>query len=145
MKGKHWFGLIWILVGIALLLSAPPVQASHDTFLVINDVFTALNSGQVDPALAAFAEDATAANLLRSETYTGLSEIRRMLQGMQRAGRQFDIVDVEMNGDTITASVEVSDAGHVWGTETIEAVIKGGLLQEFTMANFRLELWRIGR
>jgi hypothetical protein len=145
MKGKYLFGLIWILVGMALLLIAPPVQASHGTFIAINDVYTALNSGQVDPALAVFADDATAANLVRSETYAGLSEIRQMLKGMQRAGRQFDIVDVEMNGDSITARVEVSDAGHVWGTETIEAVIKGGLLQKFTVTNFRLELWRIGR
>jgi hypothetical protein len=41
--------------------------------------------------------------------------------------------------------VEVSDGGFVWGTETIEAVVKGGRLQTFTVTAFRLELWRIRR
>jgi hypothetical protein len=64
---------------------------------------------------------------------------------MQRDGRRFEIVEIQMDGDTITATVEVSDGGFVWGTETIEAVVKDGRLQTFTVTAFRLELWRIRR
>jgi hypothetical protein len=68
-----------------------------------------------------------------------------MLQDMQREGRRYDVVNVTVEGDTVTATVEVSDKGLVWGTETIEAQMKGDKLQSFTVVAFRLELWRIRR
>jgi len=145
MKGKLFVTAVLVMVGLTLLLNGRPAQASHNTFLAINDIYSALNAGEVDTALASFAEGATAENKVRKETYRNLSEIRRMLQEMQRDGRQFDIVDVDMNGNTITANVEVMDSGNVWGTETVEAVVKGDKLQSFKVVAFRLELWRIGR
>ena len=145
MKGKLFVTAVLVMVGLTLLLNGRPAQASHNTFLAINDIYLALNAGEVDTALASFADGATAENKVRKETYRNLSEIRRMLQEMQRDGRQFDIVDVDMNGNTITANVEVMDSGNVWGTETVEAVVKGDKLQSFKVVAFRLELWRIGR
>jgi limonene-1,2-epoxide hydrolase len=145
MKGKLFVTAVLAMVGLTLLLNGRPAQASHNTFLAINDIYLALNAGEVDTALASFAEDATAENRVRAETYRGVSQIRQMLQEMQRDGRQFDIVDVDMNGNTITANVEVMDSGYVWGTETVEAVVKGDKLQSFKVVAFRLELWRIGR
>lgn len=145
MKGKLLVTAVLVMVGLTLLLYGRPAQASHNTFLAINDIYLALNAGEVDTALASFAEDATAENRVRAETYRGVSQIRQMLQEMQRDGRQFDIVDVDMNGNTITAIVEVMDSGYVWGTETVEAVVKGDKLQSFKVVAFRLELWRIGR
>ena len=145
MKGKLFVTAVLVMVGLTLLLNGRPAQASHNTFLAINDIYSALNAGEVDTALASFADGATAENKVRKETYRNLSEIRRMLQEMQRDGRQFDIVDVDMNGNTITANVEVMDSGNVWGTETVEAVVKGDKLQSFKVVAFRLELWRIGR
>jgi len=145
MKGKLFVTAVLVMVGLTLLLNGRPAQASHNTFLAINDIYSALNAGEVDTALASFAEGATAENKVRKETYRNLSEIRRMLQEMQRDGRQFDIVDVDMNGNTITANVEVMDSGNVWGTETVGAVVKGDKLQSFKVVAFRLELWRIGR
>jgi limonene-1,2-epoxide hydrolase len=145
MKGRI---LVPVLAGMAvwvLLLAVRQAQAGIEPVLAVNHIFAALNSGDVDTAVNSFAEDATAENLVRKETYSGVSEIRKMLDQMQREGRRFEIVEIQMNGDTITAKVEVSDGGLVWGTETIEAVVKGGRLQTFTVTDFRLELWRIRR
>jgi hypothetical protein len=62
---------------------------------------------------------------------------------MYREGRQYEIVGTEIDGDRITAQVEVSDRGIVWGTETILAEVKDSKLRSFTVSAFRLELWRI--
>lgn len=145
MKGKILAVAVLVMLGLALFLNGHQVQASNHAVLAFNNVFAALNSGDVDSAVALFADDAVAENLVRAETYRGVKEIRQMLQGMQREGRRLEIVAVETDGDTITALVEVSDGGHVWGTETIEAKMNGDKLQSLNVVAFRLELWRIGR
>jgi ketosteroid isomerase-like protein len=145
MKGKMLVPTFVVMAALVLLLNVRQAQAGIEPVLAIRDVYAALNSGNVDAAVASFAEDVTAEDLVRKETYNGVRGIRQMLQGMQREGRRFDIVEVQMEGDTITAEVEVSDGGIVWGTESIEAVVKGSRLQTFTVTDFRLELWRIGR
>jgi limonene-1,2-epoxide hydrolase len=145
MKGRIFVSALAGMAVLVLLLTVQQAQASIGPVLAVNNIFTALSSGDVDRAVASFAEDATAENLVRKETYSDVSEIRQMLQRMQREGRRFDIVEIQMYGDTIKALVEVSDGGFVWGTETIEAVVKDGRLQTFTVKDFRLELWRIRR
>jgi limonene-1,2-epoxide hydrolase len=145
MKGRILVPALAGLAVLVLLLTVRQAQAGIEPVLAVNHIFDALNTGDVDTAVASFDEAATAENLVREETYSGVSEIRQMLQQMQQDGRRFEIVKVQMDGDTITAMVEVSDRGFVWGTETIEAVVKGGRLQTFTVTAFRLELWRIGR
>lgn len=143
MKGRILVPALAGMAVLVLLLSVGKAQAGIEPVLAVNHIFAALNSGDVDTAVGSFAEDATADNLVREETYSGVSEIRQMLQRMHREGRRFDIVEIRMSGDTITAMVEVSDRGYIWGTETIEAVVKDGRLQTFTVTAFRLELWRI--
>jgi ketosteroid isomerase-like protein len=133
------------MAALFLLLFVGQAQAAVEPVFAVNDIFAALNSGDVDSAAALFAEDATAENAVRRETYRGVSEIRQMLQLMEREGRRFDIVEIQMYGDTITAQVEISDGGLVWATETVEAVVKDGQLQSFTKKAIRLELWRIHR
>jgi ketosteroid isomerase-like protein len=145
MKSKVLAVAVLGILGLVLLLNRQQAQANTSSVAALDNVFAALNSGELDPALASFTDDAVAENLVRTEKYRGVSEIRQMLQSMQRDGRRFDIVDAEINGDTITAKVEVSDRGIVWGSETIEAVVKGDRLQSFTVTAFRLELWRIGQ
>jgi ketosteroid isomerase-like protein len=145
MKGRIFVPALAVLAVLVLSLTVGGAQAGIEPVLAVNYIFIALNAGDVDTAVASFAEDATAENLVREETYSGVSEIRQMLERMQRDGRRFEIVEVQMDGDTITATVEVSDGGFVWGTETIEAVVKDGRLQTFTVTAFRLELWRIHR
>ena len=145
MKGKILVVAVLVLVGLVLLVNGQQARASIEPIMAFDDVFTELNAGDVDSALEWFAEDATAENKVRAETYRGADEIRKLLEGMQYPGRKFEIVEVSMNGDTVTARVEVSDRGHTWGTETIEAVVLGGKVQSFWITAFRLELWRIGR
>lgn len=145
MKGKFLSVAVLVILGLALLFDGRQASAGIDPVIALNNVYSALNSGQVETALSLFAEDGTAENLVRKETYQGTNEIREMLQGMQKEGRLYDIVNVEMDGDTITVRVEVSDRGIVWGTQTSEAVINGGRLQTFTVKDIRLQLWRIGQ
>ena len=145
MKGKFLVVSVLVIVGLGLVFSGRQTQARFDHPVAIDHVFSGINSGQVETALTVFTEDATAENLVRRETYRGADEIRRMLQGMQRNGRRYDVVAIQVNGDTTTARVEVSDRGHVWGTATYEATTQGGKLQSFDLKSFRLELWRIGR
>ena len=109
--------------------------------MAVDNVFTAINSGEVDTAVSSFAKDAIVENRLRRERYVGATEIRQMLQGMYKEGRQFDIVGAEMYGDMIIVQVDVSDRGIVWGTETIVAEVKDGKLQTFNVTDFRLRLW----
>jgi len=145
MKGKILAVAVLVMFGMALLLNKQPAKACVNSAIVFDDVFAALNLGEVDRAAISFAEDATAENLVRAETYRGASEIRQMLDEMEQEGRRFHVVEAKVDGDTITAKVEVSDHGFVWGTETIEATIRDNKLQTFTVKAFRLELWRIGR
>jgi hypothetical protein len=104
-------------------------------------LFNALNQRELDTALAAFADDAVIENLVRGETFQGAKEIEPMLQAMQREGRQFDIVRVEMVENTITVAVEISDRGQMWGTETIIAEVSEGKVQKLSVSAIQLKLW----
>lgn len=133
--------LLVVLVGLAitvLFLTGGQAQAGIQPVLVVDNVFGAISSGDVDTALAAFAGDAVFDNSVRNETYVGTEEIRQVLQAMQHEGRHFDIVWVEMVGDRITLSVEISDRGIAWGLETFQAEIKDGKVQSLETQGIRL-------
>jgi hypothetical protein len=134
-----------VMVVMVLLALGQQALAKAEPALAIDTVFTALSSGEVDAAMASFTNDAIVENRVRGDTYTGASEIRQMLQAAYKSGRQFKVVDVETAGDTIIAKIEISDRGIVWGTETIVALVKDGLIQTLEVAAFRLDLWRIGK
>ena len=140
--------LVVMLVGIvvlALIVNGVQAQDRNEPLLAVNSVFSALSSGEVDTAASAFAENATAENRVRGETYQGLAQIRQMLQAMSANGRQYEVIGYQQTGDTIIAQVEVSDRGLAWGTQTILAEVKDGKVQAFDVAAFRLELWKLGR
>jgi hypothetical protein len=140
MKARIFMAL-FVLV-IPVLLNAPPAQANVESVFTVDKLFTALNTGEMDVALAAFATDAVVENRVRGETYYGAAEIEPMLQAMQRDGRQYEIVRVEMVGDTITVAVEISDRGQMWGTETITAAVSEGKVQKLNVSAIQLKLWR---
>ena len=143
MKAK-WFRVIGLLaVALVLLFGANGAQAGIGPARAVDGLYTALNAGQFEQAVAIFAEDAIVQNRVTARTYQGGEQILGMLQGMARPGRQFEIVGLSMVGDTITAQVEVSDRGIAWATETVEAVASGEQIQSLTVAAFHLELWRI--
>lgn len=128
-----------VVVASVLLWNGQQARADHQPVVAADSVLTALNTGDVDTATTTFAEDAIVENWVRNETYIGTDQIRQMLQGMQRDGRQFDIVDVDMNGDTIALKVEVSDHGIAWATETILVEGSNDKLQSFKVTDFDLE------
>jgi ketosteroid isomerase-like protein len=146
MNGKGVVTALVVMAILALYVPVRPAQAGIEPVLAVDHIYAALNSGDLDTALASFAEDATAENMVRKEKYSGETEIRQMLQGRQREGRRYEIVKIQMDESKIMAKVEISDLGFVWGTETIEAVVKDGKLQTFTLKDIRLvELFRIRR
>lgn len=145
MKGRIFLMVLAAAFGLAALFYGQQAQARSAPLMAIDAVFTAVNSGEVNTALASFAEDAIAEDRVRGATYRGASEIRQMLESMQRSGRRYDIVAEKVNGDTVTVRVEVSDRGHVWGSETIVAEMQDGKLKTFNVTAFRLHLDRIGK
>ncbi|MCL4295895.1 MAG: nuclear transport factor 2 family protein [Anaerolineae bacterium] len=130
---------LFILV-VPVLLTVPSAQAHVEPVFTLDSLFTALNTGEMDTALAAFAADALVENRMWGETYRGTAEIGPVLEAMQREGRQYEIVRVEMVGDTITVAVDISDRGQVWGTETIMAEVSAGKLQKLSVSAIQLKL-----
>lgn len=144
MKGKMLAGFVMVMCGVALMLAWQQAQASSHELAAVNTVFSSLSSGEVEEAISLFAEDAVVENKVRNETYRGLGEIRQMLAGMQKEGRQYNLVSSAVDGSTVEALVEVSDRGIVWGTQTVVAEVVGDKVQSMAVTAFRLELWRIG-
>ena len=142
MKMKILAVELVVLFVSLLFFHGQKAQADIQPVIAVGNVYTAINAGEVDTAADLFAEDAVVENWVRGETYVGVDEIRLMLAGLQKDGRQFDIVNVVMAGDTITSKVEVSDKGIVWGTETIVAEVSDGKLQTLQIVEFRLDLWK---
>jgi hypothetical protein len=145
MKGKLLAVVLLAAVGVSVLLYATRAQANIGPELTVETVFSALNSGDVDTALASFSVDAVAEHRIRGERYEGLSEIRLMLEKMFKNGRRFDIVGMDTDGDQVIVLAEISDGGMVWGTETIAVELKNGKVQSFSVTAVRLELWKIYR
>lgn len=144
MKGRILAGLLFGIFFVMILSGGGPAQARSHTIGTLDTMFSALNSGDVDAAAVWFAEDAIVENHVRKETYRGESAIRQMLAGMQKDGRQFTIISSVDDGDIVRATVEVSDRGIVWGTQTVEAEIRDDMVYSLAITAFRLELWRIG-
>lgn len=145
MKSKILVLAVLVMSVLVFLSNEGPAQASVEPVLVADNVFNAINSGDLENAVSFFAEDATAENNVRSETYQGTQEIRQMLQEMHRENRRFEIVELKMDGDLVTMTVEISDRGLVWGSQTIESIVKDGSVQTFNVKNIRLDLWGIHR
>lgn len=138
MKTRFLMALFILVVPV--LLTAPPAQAHVESVFTLDSLFTALNTGEMDTALATFAADALVENRMWGETYRGAAEIGPVLEAMQREGRQYEIVRVEMVENTITVAVDISDRGQVWGTETIMAEVSEGKLQKLSVSAIQLKL-----
>ena len=139
MKARFLMALLVLVVPV--LLIASPAQANMGSVFTLDRLFTALNTGKIDLALATFATNAVVENRVQGETYQGVAEIALMLQAMQREGRQYEIVRIEMVRDIITVAVEISDHGQIWGTETITAEVSQGKLQKLNISAIQLKLW----
>ena len=141
MNVKVFSAVFSIMALFSFPLSKPPVHADIQPVMALDNMFTALNAGQVDTAAASFDTNAKIVDSIQGKEYAGVSAITRILQGMQRGGRQYHIIRLSMDGSMVIAKVDISDSGIVWGTETIEAQVQNGKIQNLNETAFRLQLW----
>ena len=141
MRAKIFSLTFAVMALFSFPLVGKPVNADIQPVMALDNVFTALNAGSVDNAATSFDPNATIVDSLHGKKYIGVSGITQMLQGMQRDGRQYSIARLEMDGNTVTAKVDISDSGIVWGTETLVAQVKDGKIQNLNETAFRLQLW----
>ena len=115
--------------------------------VVVESLFAALNEGDLDSAMTAFAAGATAENRPGGQAYLDLDQIAAMLEGWQRGDREYEVLGEEItsvitsavdNLDIVTSEVEISDRGIAWGRQTIMAVVYDGQIQKLYVTRFRL-------
>ena len=141
MNVKFFSAVFSIMALFSLPLGRLPAHADIQPVMALDNMFTALNAGQVDTAAASFGTNAKIVDSIQGKEYVGVSGITRMLQGMQREGRQYHIARLDMDGSTVIAKVDVADSGIIWGTETLEAQVQNGKIQNLDETAFRLQLW----
>ena len=128
-----------MMLATLIPLNVPLAQAKADPVVAVSSFFTALNEGDGEAAVATFTPDAVA-TLVRGETYNGPDGISHMVELMEHPGRNYEIIQAYMAGDSVTAVVEVSDQGISWGEDTIVIEVKDGKLQSFHEKSFQLRL-----
>ena len=67
MKGKLLILVVLVMAGLVALGSRQDAQASHGAGSAMENVYASLSAGEVDAALASFAEGASAENRVRAE------------------------------------------------------------------------------
>lgn len=139
MNGKKLVVVVFLLVvviagGLSIALaSAEPVD----------DLFAALSDQELDVAQDLFVEDAVINDEPCHQYYAGQDEISEALNLWANDGREFEIVEIEENGDRVTATVDISNNGHTWAQEKIEAVVEDGKLQQIDVTSFEFQFWRV--
>ncbi len=101
---------IFTLVFVALLLALPMVLHAQETDPEAMAVayFEAINAGDVDGALAYFAEDAVLA-IVPFATHTGTEEIRAYFEEVVALNATLEYETIQVEGDTITLTVWFTD------------------------------------
>ena len=133
-----------LVVALALFLFGSTARADLEAMRTVESMYSALNEGSLDGAAALFADDAAVRSAATGQTAAGQAEIGEMLGAWRNGGnRQYDIVGARMSGDTVELVVDIADHGHVWGQETVRAVVQDGRIRSFDVTAFRLQLWRI--
>src|SRR5690242_17436607 len=127
---KFWFvSLSVVVLGV---LAAPVVAAqvnaqTSDPAAIVTAYEMARNRGDVDQAIALFADDATLTQ--RSTTFTGREEIRRYLQNATGRGRFVVISNRKVNGTQLTWT-ERPAGQNINGIEVnVEAIVQDGKIK----------------
>lgn len=102
--------LITMLV-LVVLLAIPVALYAQDTdpAAVAKALANAVNAGDVEAALALFADDAVVDTGSPASPYTGKEEIRAWLEGMVATNFQIEIEILQVEGDTVTERDKFSD------------------------------------
>jgi len=139
MKGRILVVGILVAAGLVAFLNGSLAQAPAAPQPAAAGLFSEINSGDLEAAMALFAGDAVATDRVRGKTYHGAAEIQAMLEGMHREGRRLEIVRLEEVGSQIRVTAEISDDGLVWGTEWMLIELKNGKIQSYELSAVRLK------
>lgn len=138
MKTRVLAVILVVMVLSILFVGGQQVQAQVPSgvvsLLAVDNLFEAINAGDMDLALESFASGATA-------------EIVGMLESWQREGRQFRVLqdrvtNVVADMDIVTSDVEISDRGIAWGQQTIVSVTYNDQIQKLYTTNIKLTPWQ---
>ena len=132
-----------VVVFVLLAFIAGGVSVALASAEPVDDLFAALSDQELDAALDVFAADAVVNDEACHQYYAGQDEISDALNLWAHDGREFEIVEIEENGDRVTATVDISNNGHTWAQEKIEAVVEDGKLQQIDVTSFEFQFWRV--
>jgi hypothetical protein len=147
MKARILTVVVAVMVLSVMFLSGQAVQAQVQpealSAVAVENLFVALNEGDLGSAMATFAMGASAENRLGGQAYLDLDQIGAMLEGWQRDGREYEVLgdaitNVTSGLDIVTSEVEISDRGIAWGQQTVMAVVYDGQIQKLYVTGFRL-------
>lgn len=142
MRAKAFCTVLSAVV-LSVFVFVSGAQAGLEAVYAVDDLFTAINTGELDAATALFAADAVASYALTDRSYEGSNEIGVFLDDLHGERREYEIVQLAMVGDTVTLTVDIADSGHVWGQATLEVEVLNGMIQSLEVVETRLTLWRI--
>lgn len=136
-----WTVLSVVVLSVFVVVSG--AQAGLEAVHAVDNLFTAVNGGELNAASALFSEDAVASYRVANQLYEGSDEIGTFLEGLHHEGRAYEIVQLAMAGDTVNLTVDVADRGRVWGQQTLRVEVQNGMIQSLEVIETRLTLWRI--
>jgi hypothetical protein len=142
MRAKTFVTLL-ILTVLSVFVFVSGAQASLGAVYTVDGLFSAISSGDLDSASAMFAPDAVASQAMTNQLYEGADEIGILLEKLHGEGREYEIVQLEMLGNTVNLTADIADDGHVWGRQTMTVEVQNGLIQSFEIIETHLTLWRI--
>ena len=142
MRVRAFLGVVFaVFLSVFMLVSG--AQANLEAVYAVDDLFAAVNAGELDAASALFSADAVASVTWTKQSYEGLEEIDAFLEVMHGEEREYEIVQLAMVGDTVDLTLDISDHGHVWGQATLTVEVQNGTIRSVEVVETRLTLWRI--
>ncbi len=110
---------IMILAALMATMAARPAWAQADLAAILRQYYDAVNRGDVAAVMAFFTEDAVArlGNLCSPAVpCVGKAAIQRQIEQTKSFQTRYDVVNIQVSGDTVTARVEqrnlpIQDAG----------------------------------
>ena len=134
------------IVVLLVLVMASVAHAELSPTLAVTSLFADITAGNVDEAVALFAEDAVITNGITGESHTGIAEIEETINTWYHPGRRFEVVAADEEGNTIRLHVECSDHGVVWPSQLMTADMRDEQIQSLRLDSMRLLYWpRVAR
>lgn len=119
----------WLALALAILLIG---CEQTDPASVIKDLDSAVNAGDVDKALALFADDATLEpNQSYDLVYTEKIEIKAWIQMQISQGLQLESSDFVITGDTVAYTLKVTQGQYTFRVKCA-VVVEEGKIKSFS-------------